>query len=255
MLSNELISIILPALTAGLIIAITHAPLGLEVLKRGIIFIDLAIAQFAGLGVVFANILWHEPAWWLTQSLALAFALLAAIIFRFVEKKLPQEQEAIIGSSFVLSASVALLVLADRPHGGEEIQHLLSGQILFVTWRDVMMHAPIYAVILALWFFKPDKARQGNWFYLLFAVAITSSVQLVGVYVVFASLILPAIAAVPYIKKQAVAWACGVASILLGILASIITDAPAGSLIVIAYATTALFVRIVNIFHIRAIKS
>lgn len=244
MLSNELISIVLPALTAGLIIAITHAPLGLEVLKRGIIFIDLAIAQFAGLGVVFANILWHEPAWWLVQSLALVFALLAAMLFRVVEKKLPQEQESIIGSSFVVAASVALLILSDRPHGGEEIQHLLSGQILFVTWKDVMMHAPIYGIILALWFFLPNKVRQGNLFYLLFAVAITSSVQLVGVYVVFASLILPAIAASPYTKKQAVAWACGITSILLGILASIVTDAPAGSVIVIAYVMTASGIRI-----------
>jgi zinc/manganese transport system permease protein len=246
-LSNELISIVLPALTAGLIIALTHAPLGLEVLKRGIIFIDLAIAQFAGLGVVFANILWHEPVWWLTQSLALVFALSGAILFRFVEKKLPQEQEAIIGSSFVVAASVALLILSDNPHGGEEIQQLLSGQILFVSLQDVTMHAPIYGIILALWFFLPDKARQGNLFYLLFAIAVTSSVQLVGVYVVFASLILPAIAASPYKQKQAVAWACGIGSVIVGISASIITDAPAGSVIVISYAMTALVIRIVKI--------
>ncbi len=243
MVSNELLSIVGPAFAAGLIIALTHAPLGLEVLKRGIIFIDLAIAQFAGLGVVAANILWPEPVWWIVQSLALSFALLAALLFRFVEKKLHKEQEAIIGSSFVLAASIALLVLADRPHGGEEIQHLLSGQVLFVTWRDVMMHAPIYVSILALWFLQPDKARHSNWFYLLFSIAITSSVQLVGVYVVFASLILPALATIPYKQKQLIAWVCGIASILLGILSSIVIDAPAGPVIVLAYAVVALSIR------------
>ncbi len=244
MISNELIAIVGPALAAGLIIALTHAPLGLEVLKRGIIFIDLAIAQFAGLGVVAANIIWQEPVWWIVQSLALGFALLAALLFRCVEKKLPKEQEAIIGSSFVLAASIALLVLADRPHGGEEIQHLLSGQILFVTWRDVILHTPVYASILVLWFLRPDKARHSNWFYVLFAIAITSSVQLVGVYVVFASLILPALAAAPYKQKQLMAWICGITSILLGIFVSIVIDAPAGPVIVLAYAIVALSIRI-----------
>jgi zinc/manganese transport system permease protein len=245
MLSNELIQIVGPAFVAGLVIALTHAPLGLEVLKRGIIFIDLAIAQFAGLGVVTANIIWESPSWWVVQCAALSFALAAAFLFRIVEKKLPKEQEAIIGSSFVLAASIALLVLADRPHGGEEIQHLLSGQILFVTWHEVMLHAPIYACILALWFLKPDKARKSGLFYLLFAIAITSSVQLVGMYVVFASLIIPAIAAAKSKKKQAVAWSCGIASVSLGILAAVAIDAPAGPVIVVAYAVVAVVVRVV----------
>jgi zinc/manganese transport system permease protein len=244
MVSNELIQIVGPAFAVGLIIALTHAPLGLEVLKRGIIFIDLAIAQFAGLGVVTANIIWESPAWWLVQFSALSFALLAALIFRLVEKKLPKEQEAIIGTSFVLAASIALLVLADRPHGGEEIQHLLSGQILFVTWHEVMLHAPIYASILALWFFKPEKARKSGLFYLLFAIAITSSVQLVGVYVVFASLIIPALAAAKSQRKQLVAWTCGIVAVSLGIFAAVAIDAPAGPVIVLAYAVVALFIRV-----------
>jgi zinc/manganese transport system permease protein len=243
MVSNELIQIVGPAFVAGLIIALTHAPLGLEVLKRGIIFIDLAIAQFAGLGVVTANIIWENPSWYIVQISALSFALLAALLFRVVEKKLPKEQEAIIGTSFVLAASIALLVLADRPHGGEEIQHLLSGQILFVTWHEVMLHAPIYAGILALWFFKPNKARKSGLFYLLFAIAITSSVQLVGVYVVFASLIIPALAAAKSQRKQLVAWFCGIVAVSLGIFAAVAIDAPAGPVIVLAYAVVALFIR------------
>ncbi len=243
MVSNELVEIVRPALVAGLIVALTHAALGLEVLKRGIIFIDLAIAQWAGLGVVSANIIGEQPSWWIVQMAALSFALLAALLFRMVEKILPEEQEALIGSSFVLAASIALLVLADRPHGGEEIQHLLSGQILFVTWHDVLLHAPIYVIILAFWFFKASCARHSAYFYILFAVAITSSVQLVGVYVVFASLILPALAAYTYRQQQRVAWICGIISVCLGILAAVRMDAPAGPVIVLAYALTAIVLR------------
>lgn len=239
MLGNELFEIVGPACVAGLMIALMHAPLGLEVLKRGIIFIDLAIAQFAGLGVITATLIWHEPVWWVVQIMALSFALLSALFFRLVEKKIPQEQEAIIGSSFVLAASLALLLLADQPHGGEEIQHLLSGQILFVTWQDVLAHTPVYAIILALWFIKPDKVRHGGWFYLLFAIAITSSVQLVGVYLVFASLILPALAAINSKHQQLVAWGCGIVSILVGIAISIVMDAPTGPVIVVCYVLIA----------------
>ena len=238
MVSAELISIVGPAVTAGLMIALTHAPLGIEVLKRGIIFIDLAIAQIAGLGMVIAGLLWHEPVWWQVQGLALASAFLAALFFRLVERTLPGEQEAIIGCSFVASASLALLLLADQPHGGEEIQHLLSGQILFVTWRDVFLHAPVYGGILACWFLFP-KIRQSAWFYVIFALAITSSVQLVGVYVVFASLILPALAASTSSRKTAVAWGCGMIAVLTGIIASLLIDVPAGPVIVLAYVMVA----------------
>ncbi|PJF38905.1 MAG: hypothetical protein CUN55_15915, partial [Phototrophicales bacterium] len=237
MLSNEMIEIIGPALVAGLMIAITHAPLGLEVLKRGIIFIDLAVAQIAGLGLVIAGIMIHEPSAWIIQAIALAFAILAGLFFRAVETKLPNQLEAIIGCSFVLSASLALLLLADQPHGGEEIQHLLSGQMLFVTWADIAKHAPIYGFILALWFIKA-AIRKGIGFYLLFAMAITSSVQLVGVYVVFASLILPALAAVKAKRPQLIAWICGVIAVLSGVMLAVATDLPAGPIIVTSYIIT-----------------
>lgn len=239
--SSEILEIILPALAAGLMIAITHAPLGLEVLKRGIIFIDLAIAQLAGLGLVIASIYIHEPDWLIIQLSALGFALLGAWFFRFVERKMPELQEAIIGSTFVITASLVLLLLADRPHGGEEIQHLLSGQILFVTWDDVLNHIPIYALILCLWFAVP-KVRSGIYFYLLFAVAITSSVQLVGVYMVFASLILPAIAVYRHKRKLLPAWVCGILSVTAGIGFAAFYDLPAGNIIIVFYTITAVVI-------------
>ena len=236
MISSELFEVVGPPLVASLMIALTHAPLGIEVLRRGIIFIDLAIAQIAGLGIVAISVLMSEPPWWLIQGSALSFALLAAFAFRLVEKRLPRQQESIIGCCFVLAASLALLLLANRPHGGEEIEHLLSGQILFVMWRDVMVHAPIYAGILALWFGLGEKARKSALFYVLFAIAITSSVQLVGVYVVFASLILPALASDSSERTVLTAWTCGIASVLTGICGAIYLDAPAGPVVVLAYA-------------------
>jgi len=240
-----MLSIIGPALVAGLIIALTHAPLGIEVLKRGIIFIDLAVAQIAGLGLVAAGYFIHDPAPWMLQLVALVAAILAGLFFRRIENTRPQQQEAIIGVSFVLAASLAILLLSNHPRGGEEIQHLLSGQMLFVTWENVLAHAPVYLLILVAWFLKPSL-RQGIGFYLLFALAITSSVQLVGVYVVFASLILPALAASGSAHPQRLAWLCGIGSVLVGIALAVITDWPAGPVLVVSYvlvAASLLFIR------------
>ncbi len=232
----ESFEIVGPALAASLLVAAVHAPLGLEVLRRGIIFIDLAIAQIAGVGVVAAGVLLHHPNPFLVQGVALSFAILAGVFFRVVERYLPEKQEAIIGSSFVVAASVSLLLLADHPHGGEEIQHLLSGQILFAEWREIALHVPVYAGILTLWFLVPKIARASSVFYLLFAVAITSSVQLVGVYVVFASLILPALAAIDSRSPHLCAWVLGGISAVLGVASALIFDAPAGPMLVITYA-------------------
>ena len=246
MLIGELLEIIGPAVAAGLMIALTHAPLGIEVLRRGIIFIDLAVAQIAGLGLVVGNMFIHDPSPWLIQFIALGCAVVAGLFFRKVETGMPERQEAIIGCTFVLAASLALLLLADHPHGGEEVKHLLSGQMLFVTWTDVAKHAPIYALILLAWFSKPE-VRNNMGFYLIFALAITSSVQLVGVYVVFASLILPALAAVKVERPYLIAWLCGVAAVLSGIAFAVALDMPAGPIIILSYTATALIIRGVRI--------
>lgn len=233
-ISVELISIITPALIAGVMIAFTHSPLGIEVLKRGIIFIDLAIAQIAGVGLIFAQTFFHHAHPLVIQLVALFFAITAALFFRKVEKITPKNQEAIIGVSYILAASLAILMLVDHPQAGEKIQHLLSGQILFITYKDILTHGIIYVITLAMWFSKPIF-RKGIYFYVIFAFAITSSVQLVGVYVVFASLILPALASLKAKNTQIVAWACGIFSVVLGITISVIIDAPSGPVIVISY--------------------
>jgi len=244
MISSEIFSIIGPALLAGLIITITHAPMGIEVLKRGIIFIDLAVAQIAGLGLLVSNLYLGNNLPWLSQIIALSFAIIAAFFFKMIENRIKSQQEAIIGVSFVLAASLAILLLADHPTGGEEIRHLLSGQILFITWSDVLMHLPIYILILVLWFLPINL--NGIGFYILFSLAITSSVQLVGVYVVFASLILPALAAIKALNPYKVAWLCGIISVLLGIIFSIFFDLPSGPILVVSYVIVTIFMALIK---------
>ena len=248
MISNEMIDIIGPAISAGLLITLIHAPLGIEVLKRGIIFIDLAVAQIAGLGLVATSVYFYKSSDWLSQIVPLTCAILGALFFRMIENKIPKQQEAIIGVGFVLSASLAILVLADHPTGGEEIRHLLSGNMLFVTWQDILYHLPIYILIFFLWFAL--KLRKGISFYLIFALAITSSVQLVGIYVVFASLILPALAALNYKSPYRLAWLCGIISVITGIILAIIFDAPAGPILVVSYVIITIL-----IFTIKRIRT
>ena len=198
-------------------------------------FIDLAIAQIAGLGLIICNMLFHAHNYYITQLIIISFAILASIFFYYIEKQSPEQQEAIIGCSFIISASLAILLLANTPHGDEKMGHLLSGQILFVTWGDILKHIPIYIFIILTWFLRP-KTQNNIGFYLLFALAIASSVQLVGIYVVFASLILPALTAIKHKKPLLISWINGILSILLGISLSLIFNLPAGALIVISYA-------------------
>jgi len=190
---NELdVSIILPALLAGLLVLSTHVPLGREVLKRGIIFLDIAIAQLAALGVIVAYRLGLEQQW-LMQLLAVACALTGALLLNFSERRYPDLQEAIIGTVFVLAATGGFILLSNNPHGHEHLSDLLSGQILWVNYGQLISLGLISALVLLVWFSYP-RIRHTMGFYVLFAIAITSSVQLVGIYLVFSSLISPALA-------------------------------------------------------------
>ncbi|HIP53207.1 MAG TPA: metal ABC transporter permease, partial [Chromatiales bacterium] len=186
------ISILAPAFVAGLLVLTTHVPLGQEVLRRGIIFIDLAIAQIAGLGVIATFRLGWQAHGWKVQLVAVASALAGAWLLSRLERRWGRQQEALIGVTFVLAATASLLLLADNPHGGEHLRELLVGQILWVTWPQLLPTILVSAVILSLWFrFKRRLGDTG--FYLLLALAVTVSVQLVGIYLVFASLIIPAL--------------------------------------------------------------
>jgi len=225
-------SILWPALVAGLLVVATHVPLGIQVLSRGIVFIDLAVAQIAGLGVIFADWLGFEPHGLGVQAAALSAALAGALLLTWTEKHWPEVQEAVIGVTFILAANVAILLLAANPHGGEHLKDLLVGQILWVRKAELPFLAIVSAAIVALWFgAAPRIGRIG--FYLLFACAVTIAVQLVGIYLVFASLIVPALATRRLERRRlATAYGLGAAGYALGLALSLASDLPPGPLIV-----------------------
>jgi len=236
------VDIIAPAFVASLIVLSTHVPLGIEVLRRGIIFIDLAIAQVAGLGVIAADTMGWEAEGWMVQIAAVSAALLAAMALHWTDKRWPEIQEALIGVSFVLAATAGILVLAGNPHGGEHLKELLVGQILWVDYEQLLPAAVVSLCVLAGWFLLRDRLQRFG-FYALFAFAVTASVQLVGIYLVFASLIIPALATRRIERRGvrvALGYGVGIAGCLIGLVISVAADMPAGAVIVWSLAIVAL---------------
>jgi zinc/manganese transport system permease protein len=226
-----------PAFVAGLLVLATHVPMGQQVLARGIVFIDLAIAQIAGLGVIAADALGWEPRGAGVQIAAVGAALIGALLLTFTEKRWPDVQEALIGVLFVLAACAGIILLAGNPHGGEHLKDLLVGQILWVSYRQLLPVALLTALLLALWF-KAGKRLGRIGFYAMFALAVTASVQLVGVYLVFASLIIPALASRFHVARRrlVIGYGIGVLGYAIGLALSAVFDLPSGAVVVWALA-------------------
>jgi zinc/manganese transport system permease protein len=225
-------SIIWPALIAGLLVSATHVPLGIQVLRRGIVFIDLAVAQIAGLGVIVADWLGFEPHGYAVQGAALGAALAGALLLTWTDKRWQEVQEAVIGVTFILAANGAILLLAANPRGAEHLKDLLIGQILWVNPVQLPLVALVYAVILAVWFAMRERLGRIG-FYALFACAVTVSVQLVGVYLVFTTLIVPALATRHLAHRRiAACYLLGAMGYALGLALSLATDLPPGPLVV-----------------------
>jgi len=242
-MANLEFGILLPAFLAGLLVTATHVPLGIQVLNRGIVFIDIAIAQIAGVGVIAASFFGYEEQALAVQISALAAALLGALLLTWTERRWPAIQEAIIGSVFVLAATLEILLLAGNPHAGEHLKDMLVGQILWVGHHQIAVVAVLTVIILAAWF-GIGMARLGRvGFYLLFGLAVTASVQMVGIYLVFSSLIIPALAARNATRlRLAKAYAVGALGYFFGLIASIVFDLPTGAIIVWAMAAVGIAV-------------
>jgi zinc/manganese transport system permease protein len=225
-------SILLPAFIAGVLVTLTHVPLGTQVLARGIVFIDLAIAQIAGCGVLLADQLGFEPQGVAVQIAALTAALAGALLLTWTERMWPEVQEAVIGVTFVLGATGSVLLLASNVHGSEHLRDLLVGQILWAQPSRLAWAAAVYAAVLALWF--SARTRLGHiGFYTLFAVTVTVSVQLVGLYLVFATLIVPPLATRHMTRRRLpAAWLLGLAGYAIGLILSTALDLPSGPVIV-----------------------
>jgi zinc/manganese transport system permease protein len=233
-----------PALIAGLLVLATHVPLGTQVLDRGIVFIDLAIAQIAGLGVIAADALGLPEGGVAVQAAAVSAALLGALLLTWTERKAPQQQEALIGVMFILAACSGILLLAGNPHGGEHLKDLLVGQILWVNATQLGWLAAVSALLL-LALATGGVRRLGRFgFYAAFALAVTASVQLVGVYLVFSSLIIPALATRRQrgLRRHVLAYGLGAAGYALGLALSAWFDLPSGAVIVWALALCAVAV-------------
>jgi zinc/manganese transport system permease protein len=243
---------------ACLVLTAIHVYLGLHVLARGIIFVDLALAQVAALGISVAFLAGHpiqsDAAYWY----ALAFTVGGAALFAASRvHRAPIPQEAVIGIVYAVSAAAAVLVVDRAPQGGEHIKTLLVGGILTVTGREVAQLALLYAVVGALHLavrrplleisFDPEAAlahgrRLRGWdfvFYITFGIVVTSSVRIAGVLLVFSYLIVPAAvaalltASVP--ARLVIGWGVGALVSAAGLWASFAWDLPTGAAVVTAF--------------------
>ena len=237
-MSDIELNILLPAFIAGLLVLATHIPFGMKVLERGVIFADLAVAQIAGLGVILAALLGLTEHPMLVQVIAAASALCGAGLLAWIENRLADVKEACIGLTFVLAASGGILLMSHDVHAGEHLKDLLVGQILWVSTNQLIATAVLTAALLVLW--QWSKLKNYNLgFYGLFALAVTASVQLVGVYLVFASLIVPALATYRVSRRRTrYAFAIGIAGYAVGLLLSAWLDLPSGATVVWAMAAS-----------------
>jgi zinc/manganese transport system permease protein len=235
-----------------------HAYLGLHVLLRGIIFVDLALAQIAALGTVVALVVGHEPRTPASLTFSLGATIVGAAIFsatRIRRGRVPQE--AIIGITFVVASAAAILVADRAPEGAEQIKELLAGSLLWVRWPTVVKTLLAYlAVGLFHYIFRrrftlisehPEQAfaqglRVRLWdflFYISFGVTITLSVGIAGVLMVFCYLVAPAIIALAtssvWRVRLGLAYAVGLLASALGLIASYQWDLPSGPAIVCVF--------------------
>jgi len=253
----EMLQFMAAPFAACLILVGIHGYLGLHVLLRQVIFVDLALAQIAALGTVVAFLFGHQPGSAASFSYSLGAAICGALIFSFTrsrhhDRKVPQE--AIIGITYVIASATAILVADRAPEGAEHIKELLAGTILWVTWPTVVKVLIIYAVVgLFHYIFRkrfitisedPDRAYAEGWkvwlwdflFYLSFGVIITLAVEIAGVLMVFSYLVAPAIIALGssnrWGSRIVIAWAVGFLASAVGLVASYKVDFPSGPAIV-----------------------
>jgi len=255
--SNFLILMWKPLL-ACLVLTGIHGYLGVHVVERKVIFVDLALAQIAALGATIAVLFGHNLHGPSTYWFSLGATFLGAGIFSFTRtrrEKIPQE--AIIGIVYAVSAALAILILSHSAEGDEHIRYMLVGNILLVSFPEIIKMAVLYALVGLLHFrfrknfilisTEPEEAYRQRlpvkaWdllFYLTFGLVVTSSVHIAGVLLVFSFLIVPAVGAMLFSNRFSqrlfIGWGLGVAASLAGVGASYAWDLPTGASIVTAF--------------------
>lgn len=233
-----------PAILCGLIALVGNVVLGQQVLKRQIIFIDLAVAQVAALGAALSQYwLIQYPLFthsWVGRMIGpWVMSLLLCGLVAYMEKRRYEHLESMIGSLFVVSASLAVLLVSKDPHGGDFIQSILNGQLLWSTWDDVLPLALVTAAMLVLiWLFP--QFMQGSGFYIIFAVLMPITLKLTGIYLEFALLVIPALCAAKLKGRRFLmaSLSIGIVGILSGTFISAYYDLPSGASIVITLFLT-----------------
>jgi len=223
-----------------------HAYFGIQILARGVIFVDLALAQIAALGATVAFMLGHPAQSLATYGYSLSFTLLAAVLLAFTRAwatRVPQE--ALIGVIYVVAAAAAILLIDRAPQGAEHLKQILTGNILTSGLGEVAVIVPLYLAIALVHFLLRRQMAQSSslfWefvFYATFGVVVTSSVALAGVLLVFSFLIIPAAIGVMFAstlsRQLAIGWIAGVLTSAAGFAASFAFDLPTGAAIVCAF--------------------
>lgn len=249
-----MIDLIVVPLVAALVILVLHAYLGLHVIEREVIFVDLAFAQIAAMGSTVALLMDAHPGSPLSFAFAFGFTVLGAIIFSFTrleDSAVPQE--AIIGIAYVVASAAVILLAGFTAEGAEHIKETLTGTLIWVSWPAVLRMAGVYAVIGAIHYafrrpllavsFAPERAtRIRLWdffFYITFGIAITFSVAIAGVLMVFSTLVIPAVIAFLYTSRfglaLVIAWLSGAAAIAGGLVVSFVWDVATGPVLVCAF--------------------
>ncbi len=267
----DILTLMAAPFAACLILAGIHCYLGLHIVTRGVIFVDLSLAQIAAFGAVLALLFGHELASPQAYAVSLLFTFIGAGIFavsRLREKVIPQE--AIIGIVYAVFSAGAILVLARAPHGHEALQTMLVGSILYVNWYDVIKLLLVYSAIgvfhyIFRWKFflisrDVDEAkRQGIpvilWdilFYITFGFVVTSSVKIAGVLLVFSYLIVPATCAMLMARgtlhRLVIGWTIGFLASVLGLFFSARWDLPTGASVVVCFGVALLVSAGISLF-------
>lgn len=268
-MAHDLLALMWVPFLMCLVLTGIHAYLGLHVIAREVIFVDIALAQIAALGATAAFLWGYDLESWGSYVFGLSFTILGASVFALTRSRERRvSQEAVIGVVYAVSAAAAVLVADRTPHGAEHLRSMLVGSILAVRGSEVIKVACLYAVIgLFHWLCRrpfllistePGKAYDDGWrvrrwdflFYASFGVVVTSSVRIAGVLLVFSYLIVPTLAANllggSVARRLAMAWGFGTLVSVVAMVASAILDLPTGATVVCAFGLILLVLAVVT---------
>ena len=246
-----MLDLMIPPIVAALVILSIHAYLGLHVIARGVIFVDLAFAQIAALGATVGFLMGVEHDTPSALAFSIGFTLVGALIFSFSRlEETVVPQEAVIGITFVVASAAVILIAGFTAEGAEHIAETLTGTLIWVSWPEIIRMAVAYTILAVIYFVfrKPflsvslgevHAPRARGWdflFYVLFGIVISFSVPVAGVLMVFSALVIPAVVAFLFTSRfrvaLGIAWAVGTVTVVTGVVASFVSDIPTGPLLV-----------------------